>query len=78
MIRLAGLLAVCGFALVLTACAAQPQFVAVAPDHHHFTLEPSHKPFNVWGFNYDRDYKMRLLEDYWATEWPRSKATSAR
>ncbi len=23
-----------------------------------------------WGFNYDRDYKSRLLEDYWESEWP--------
>jgi hypothetical protein len=26
--------------------------------------------FVPWGFNYDRDYRMRLLEDYWEAEWP--------
>jgi hypothetical protein len=25
--------------------------------------------FIPWGFNYDRDYKLRLLEEYWETEW---------
>lgn len=25
--------------------------------------------FRPWGFNYDRDYRMRLIEDYWTSEW---------
>jgi len=28
------------------------------------------KSFVPWGFNYDRDFKLRLIEDYWETEWP--------
>ena len=35
-----------------------------------FIQDPSNRPFHPWGFNYDRDYRMRLLEDYWQTEWP--------
>ena len=27
------------------------------------------KAFTPFGFNYDRDFKMRLLEEYWETEW---------
>ena len=30
---------------------------------------PSDKPFVPWGFNYDRDHRMRLIEDYWVDEW---------
>ncbi len=26
-------------------------------------------PFVPYGFNYDRDYKMRLIEEYWDSEW---------
>ena len=44
--------------------------VRVAPDHRGFVLEDG-SPFVAWGFNYDRDEKGRLLEDYWATEWPK-------
>src|SRR5262249_38587280 len=25
--------------------------------------------FIVWGVNYDRDYRMRLIEEYWDAEW---------
>jgi hypothetical protein len=32
-------------------------------------LTPSNKPFVPRGFNYDRDYRMRLLEEYWDDEW---------
>ncbi len=27
------------------------------------------KAFVPWGFNYDRDDKSRLIEDYWDAEW---------
>lgn len=27
------------------------------------------KPFLVWGVNYDHDADMRLLDDYWESEW---------
>src|SRR4051812_441187 len=29
----------------------------------------SGKEFVPLGFNYDRDYKSRLIEDYWNSEW---------
>ena len=69
MIRIAS----CGFAVavfVLTMqLRAQLQNVQVAPDHKGFVLEQTKAPFRPWGFNYDRDYKSRLLEDYWEKEW---------
>jgi hypothetical protein len=34
-----------------------------------FVMGAEGKPFIPWGFNYDRDFKMRLLEEYWETEW---------
>jgi hypothetical protein len=35
-----------------------------------FVELPSGRPFRPWGLNYDRDYRMRLIEDYWEAEWP--------
>ena len=32
-------------------------------------LRPNGEPFRPWGFNYDRDHRMRLLEEYWEAEW---------
>jgi iduronate 2-sulfatase len=43
--------------------------VRLAPDGHGFALDDG-QPFVPWGFNYDRDYRMRLIEDYWDSEWP--------
>lgn len=28
------------------------------------------RSFHPWGLNYDRDHRMRLLEDYWEKDWP--------
>ena len=39
-------------------------------DKTHFVRGPFGERFVVWGFNYDRDDAGRLLEDYWADEWP--------
>lgn len=51
--------------------------VAVAPDGRGFVLVPSGKPFVPWGFNYDHDEAGRLLEEYWAGEWPTVEADFA-
>ncbi|MGA3238292.1 MAG: cellulase family glycosylhydrolase [Bryobacteraceae bacterium] len=47
-----------------------PEKVAVRKDGAGFVLTPSGAPFTPWGFNQDRDYQHRLLEDYWSAEWP--------
>jgi hypothetical protein len=49
--------------------AANHDSIARAKDNRGFESSPSAKPFIPWGFNYDRDYKGRLIEDYWETEW---------
>lgn len=46
------------------------EWIKVSRDQRGFVSEASGRRFIPWGFNYDRDYKMRLLEDYWETEWP--------
>jgi len=46
-------------------------WVRVAADKSGFVLEPSGRPFRVWGVNYDHDPSGRLIEDYWIGEWPR-------
>jgi dienelactone hydrolase len=45
-------------------------WLRVSKDRRGFVHAASGKPFIPWGFNYDRDYKSRLLEDYWESEWP--------
>lgn len=44
--------------------------IAVSPNGQKLIQQPSGKIFTPWGVNYDRDYKMRLIEEYWLTEWP--------
>ncbi len=51
--------------------AAEMPGVVVSKDKKGFALEPSGKKFSPWGFNYDHDEKGRLIEDYWADEWPK-------
>ncbi len=46
------------------------EWIKVAKDKKGFVGAASGRRFVPWGFNYDRDYKMRLLEDYWESEWP--------
>src|SRR5688500_15731105 len=45
-------------------------WIRPSPDKSHFILSQSKERFSIWGFNYDRDDAGRLLEDYWADEWP--------
>ncbi len=43
-------------------------WIKVAKDKRGFVCAASGHAFTPWGFNYDRDYKFRLLEDYWEAE----------
>src|SRR6185437_11872179 len=61
-----------------TARAAEMPWVSVSADKRGFVLAPSDKPFTPWGFNYDRDAKERLIEDYWHDEWPKVEADFAQ
>jgi hypothetical protein len=49
--------------------AAKLEWLTVAPDGKGFVRGEAGKPFVPWGFNYDRDYKFRLIEEYWENEW---------
>jgi len=42
--------------------------IAIAPEKRGFVFVPSGRPFHPWSNNYGN--KGRLLEDFWATEWP--------
>src|SRR6476659_1601777 len=44
--------------------------IRVAKDGKGFVQKASGKKFVPWGLNYDHDAKGRLIEDYWADEWP--------
>ena len=61
-------------ALILAAvCFASParamDRVRVGASGHSFVLSKSNRPFVPWGFNYDRDFKFRLIEEYWDNDW---------
>ncbi len=44
-------------------------WIRPSTDGSHFVREDSGERFTAWGFNYDHDRSMRLLEDYWVDEW---------
>ena len=52
---------------------ADAKLELIRPDKEgaHFVGSESGARFVAWGFNYDRDDASRLLEDYWAGEWPK-------
>jgi dienelactone hydrolase len=45
------------------------EWIQVSKNRRAFVTAASGRRFIPWGFNYDRDYKSRLLEDYWEAEW---------
>lgn len=49
---------------------AQTSAIRLSNDGQHF-VDASGKAFRVWGVNYDHDDEGKLLEDYWASDWPR-------
>jgi hypothetical protein len=64
-------------ALLITCCAlgdapakmqATLERISVSADGRKL-VRAGGKIFTPWGFNYDRDYRMRLIEDYWVDEW---------
>jgi hypothetical protein len=44
-------------------------YVAISPEKHGFFIAGTTERFVPWGFNYDRDFKSRLIEDYWEKDW---------
>ena len=52
-----------------TSTAPAPSFIRISPDNSSFIRESTGEMFTPWGFNYDRDHKLRLLEDYWDKDW---------
>ena len=62
--------------VLATACGLAPgqsrpamEFIHVAEDGSGFVTSATASRFVPWGFNYDRDFRMRLIEDYWEEEW---------
>jgi hypothetical protein len=52
-------------AFSLTASAQPPSWIVVNEAGEGFALSSTDAPFIPWGFNYSRDERFRLLEDYW-------------
>ena len=66
------LFALLSLPICLPMAACQPEatcFIAPAADGNGFVRKPGGEKMIPWGFNYDRDYKFRLLEEYWEAEW---------
>jgi hypothetical protein len=57
-------------ALTLAATAQSLSWIVVNHAGDGFTLSATGAPFTPWGFNYSRDDRFRLLEDYWNDEGP--------
>ena len=49
--------------------AASLEPIGLSEDGSEFVKTESGERFFAWGFNYDRDHKRRLIEDYWHEEW---------
>lgn len=73
------LVTLCSLPAALTAAERAPDlpWIAVSKDHRGFVAEPTDERFVPWGFNYDRDSRGRLLEDYWDAEWNKVEADFA-
>jgi hypothetical protein len=54
-----------------TTTAPTPQRIKLSANGKSFVRTISNEKFTPWGFNYDRDHRLRLLEDYWDAEWER-------
>ena len=69
-----------GFLLALTlrASAQSPSWIVVNEAGDGFTMSSTGEPFVPWGFNYVRDERFRLLEDYWDAEEPEGWAKVER
>ena len=52
-----------------TSVGSAMEWIGISKDGAHFIELSTGKPFLIWGVNYDRDYKSRLLDDYWAHDW---------
>jgi hypothetical protein len=68
--------AIVGAFLCLPAFAAPPSWIAV--DKGEFIQSASGARFVPWGFNYSRDEKFRLIEDYWDADGPEGWAKVER
>jgi hypothetical protein len=70
----ASLLLLTAVLAVRTSSAAEPtaplRWIKPSPDKTHFVFEGTDERVVMWGVNYDHDDDGRLLEDYWADEWP--------
>jgi len=50
--------------------AAPLRRVRVGEDKRDFQLEGTDERFTAWGFNYTHNRAGKLIEDYWADDWP--------
>jgi hypothetical protein len=64
--------------LLAVSIPAAASWIAVDKSGRGFVASPSGDLFIPWGFNYSRDEKFRLIEDYWDTDGPEGWAKVER
>ena len=55
----------------VTNALAQSAVPRIAVSGDRFVVASSGATFTPWGFNYDRDWEYRLIEEYWEDDWSR-------
>jgi len=70
-IVLASLLCALPCVIAAAASSEQMEWIRVSDEQDGFVFAESDRDFTPWGFNYDHDEQGRLLEDYWASQWPK-------
>ena len=63
------LLLVCECVVIAQQAMPVPDWIEISADKLQFVTKETNKPVLFWGTNYDRDTKMRLMDDYWIDEW---------
>ena len=49
--------------------ASKMEWIGLSADGQKLVEVSTGKTFQMWGVNYDRDYKLRLMDDYWFDDW---------
>lgn len=53
----------------ITNASGQSVVPRIAVSDTGFVISGTGQPFTPWGFNYDRDWEYRLIEEYWEDDW---------
>jgi hypothetical protein len=69
---------VAALSLGQAAALGQPAVPRIAVSGGRFVVSGSGETFTPYGFNYDRDWQYRLIEEYWGEDWDKVEQDFAR